>query len=64
MGIFDDIKGQIDANEERIEAVIDDAADFIKEKTGGQFADKVDQATEFLKDSIGSPNDAPEQPQA
>ena len=29
MGIFDDIKGQIDAKEERIEAVIDDAADFI-----------------------------------
>ena len=36
MGIFDDIKGQIDANEERIEAVIDDAADFIKEKKIGR----------------------------
>ena len=64
MGIFDDIKGQIDANEAKVEAVIDQAGDFINEKTGGQFADKVDQATDFLKDNIGSPNDAPEQPQA
>ncbi len=63
MGIFDDIKGHVDANEAQIEAVIDQAGDFINEKTGGQHADKVEQATDFLKDNIGAPN-APEQPQA
>ena len=63
MGIFDDIKGQVDANEAQVEAVIDKAGDFINEKTGGQHADKVEQATDFLKDNIGAPN-APEQPQA
>ncbi len=59
MGIFDDIKGQVDANEAQVEAVIDQAGDFINEKTGGQYADKVEQATDFLKDNIGEAN-APE----
>ena len=63
MGIFDDIKGQIDANEAKIEGVIDQAADFINAKTGGQHADKVEQATDYLKDTIGEPN-APQQSQA
>ncbi len=53
MGIFDDIKGTADANEEKIEAVIDQAGDFIDEKTGGQYAEQVDQAQAFLKDQIG-----------
>ncbi|HHU38499.1 MAG TPA: antitoxin [Propionibacterium sp.] len=64
MGIFDDIKGKADANEANVEAVVDQAGDFINEKTGGQHADKVEQATDFLKDNIGAPNaDAPQQPQ-
>jgi hypothetical protein len=53
MGIFDDIKGTADANEEKIEAVIDQAGDFIDEKTGGRYAEQVDQAQAFLKDQIG-----------
>ncbi len=60
VGIFDDIKGQVDANEAQVEAVIDQAGDFINEKTGGQHADKVEQATDFLKDNIGAANDAPQ----
>ncbi len=58
MGIFDDIKNAADTNEEKVEAVIDQAGDFIDEKTGGKYADKVDQAQAFLKDQIGQPNDA------
>lgn len=58
MGIFDDIKNAADSNEEKVEAVIDQAGDFIDEKTGGQYADKVDQAQAFLKDQIGQPHDA------
>ena len=50
MGIFDDIKNAADTNEEKVEAVIDQAGDFIDEKTGGKYADKVDQAQAFLKD--------------
>ena len=38
--------------------MIDQAGDFIDEKTGGKYADKVDQAQAFLKDQIGQTNDA------
>lgn len=58
MGIFDDIKNAADTNEEKVEAVIDQAGDFIDQKTDGKYADKVDQAQDFLKDQIGQPNDA------
>ena len=53
MGIFDDIKNAADTNEEKVEAVIDQAGDFIDQKTDGKYADKVDQAQDFLKDKIG-----------
>lgn len=56
MGIFDDIKKAVDDNEEKIEAAIDKAADFVDQKTEGKYAGQVDQAQNFLKDKIGEPN--------
>lgn len=66
MGIFDEIKKAADQNEQQVEGAIDQVADMIDEKTGGQFAAQVDQAQDFLKGQIGE--DAPaapaEEPQA
>ncbi|MFT3875046.1 MAG: antitoxin [Propioniciclava sp.] len=55
MGVFDEIKKAVDQHEEQIEAAIDQAADFVDEKTEGKFAEQVDQAQGFLKDKIGEP---------
>ena len=56
MGIFDDIKNAADANEDKVEAVIDQVGDFVDEKTGGQYAAQVDQARDFLKNQVGQPH--------
>ncbi len=61
MGIFDDIKNAVAEHEAELESAIDKAADFIDEKTGGQFAGQLDQAQEFLKDNIGEQHE-PEAP--
>ena len=36
MGIFDDIKNAADANEDKVEAAIDQIGDFVDEKTGAE----------------------------
>ena len=56
MGIFDDIKNAADANEDKVEAVIDQVGDFVDEKTGGQYAAQVDQAQDFRKNQVGQPH--------
>lgn len=56
MGIFDEVKGQLDANEDQVEAGIDAVGDFIDDKTGGKFSDVVDQAQDAAKDWVGEPN--------
>lgn len=55
MGIFDDIKNAADSNEDKVESVIDQAGDFIDQKTDGKFAEQVDKAQDFLKDQVGPP---------
>lgn len=57
MGIFDDIKNAADANEDKVEAAIDQIGDLVDEKTGGQYAAQVDQAQDFLKSQVGKPHD-------
>ena len=54
MDIVDQIKGAADGHENEIKQGIDMVADFIDDKTGGQYADQVDQAQDFLKDQLGS----------
>ncbi|MFV0408006.1 MAG: antitoxin [Propioniciclava sp.] len=57
MGIFDEVKGHIDANEAQVEAGIDAAGDFIDDKTGGKFSEAVDKAQDAAKDWVGEPNE-------
>lgn len=58
MGIFDEAKGHLDANETQVEAGVDAAADFIDEKTGGQFSEAIDQAQTFAKEWVGTQSEA------
>ncbi len=55
MGILDDIKNAAQGHEAEIAAGIDKLADIVDEKTGGQYAQQVDQAQEFLKDQVAAP---------
>ncbi len=57
MGILDDIKAAANANEAQVEDAIDKVGDFIDEKTGGKFADQVDQVQQAAKDFVG-PSDS------
>lgn len=48
-GLAEKAKEVVAENADKIEASIDKAGDFIDEKTGGQYADKVDLAQEKVK---------------
>lgn len=60
MSIFDELKGKaaelkdkasgiIHDNSEKISGAIDHAGDFVDDKTGGKFADKIDKAQDGAK---------------
>ncbi|PQZ95791.1 antitoxin [Arthrobacter sp. MYb227] len=73
MSIFDELKGKaeelkdkaadlIQENSEKITGAIDQAGDFIDEKTGGKFADKVDKVQDGAKgllDKVDGDDQAP-----
>lgn len=50
MGLLDNIGDQVAKHSDKIDDAIDKSGDFIDEKTGGKYADKVDRGQEFLKD--------------
>ncbi|MFC8178553.1 MULTISPECIES: antitoxin [Nocardiaceae] len=59
MGFADNLKGFVDKgkelaaeNSDKIEDVVDKAGDFIDDKTGGKYADKVDKVQEAAKKAI------------
>lgn len=59
MGFADNLKGIVDKgkelaaeNSDKIEDVVDKAGDFIDNKTGGKYADKVDKVQEAAKNAI------------
>lgn len=54
MGLFDKAKDLAQDNADKLDGVIDKAADAVDEKTGGKYSDKIDQAV----DAIQSPADA------
>ncbi len=67
MGIFDKAKDMLGDNQESVDQGIDQAADFVDEKTGGQHAEQIDQGADFVKDQAGNflggdKQDEPEQP--
>ncbi|AYJ48643.1 antitoxin [Rhodococcus sp. P1Y] len=59
MGFADNLKGIVDKgkelaaeNSDKIEDVVDKAGDFIDNKTGGKYADKVDKVQDAAKKAI------------
>lgn len=56
MSMLDNIKNKAadlaKDNAEKIDDAIEKVGDFVDEKTGGKYADKVDQAQEFAKDQV------------
>lgn len=63
MGLFDKIGDLAGQNADKVEGAIEQVGDFIDDKTGGKFADKVDQAQEFAKDQLGKISKKEEQQQ-
>ncbi|ALV45403.1 MT0933-like antitoxin protein [Arthrobacter alpinus] len=62
MSIFDDIKGKaeglIGSHGDQIKDGIEKAGDFVDEKTGGKFADKVDGVQNAASDFVDGQNKA------
>lgn len=57
---FDSIKNKVTdllGDEEQTDAVLDKAAEFVNEKTGGQHEDKIAQAREFADGKLGVQGD-------
>ena len=52
MGIFDKVSDLAAQNADKVEAAIEQAGDFVDDKTGGKFAGQVDQAQQFAKEQI------------
>jgi len=52
MGIFDKAKDLANEHNQQVDQAVDKMADLADEKTGGQHADKVDQAAQQVKNGI------------
>lgn len=59
MGFADNLKGMVDKgkdlaaeNSDKIDDVVDKAGDFIDNKTGGKYSDKIDKVQEAAKKAI------------
>lgn len=61
MGFIDKIKGAVSGNADKADDVIDKAAGFVDDKTGGKHTDKIDSVTEKAKGFVDKlDDDAPE----
>ncbi|KAA0927764.1 antitoxin [Rhodococcus sp. IEGM 1401] len=59
MGFADNLKGMVDKgkdlaaeNSDKIDDVVEKAGDFIDNKTGGKYSDKVDKVQDAVKKAI------------
>lgn len=56
MSVFDNMKDQVskqvDEHGEQVGQGVDKAGDLLDERTGGQYADKVDQGQDALKNGL------------
>lgn len=59
MGIFDKAKDVASQNADAVNQGIDQAGDFVDERTGGKFTDQVDQGQEFVKNQLGNDQQQP-----
>ncbi len=59
MGIFDKAKDALSAHSDKADAGIDKLGDVADEKTGGKYAEHVDQGQQLAKDKLGEQNQTP-----
>jgi hypothetical protein len=52
MSFLDKVKGMIKGKGEQIDGVIDKAADFADDKTGGKYTEKIEGAADKAKDAV------------
>lgn len=52
MGFMDKIKDVVAGNKDKVHDGIDKAAELADDKTGGKYADKIDQGAEKVKDVV------------
>lgn len=52
MGILDSVGDLAKQNEDKIEQAIEQVGDLVDEKTGGKYADKVDQAQAAANEAL------------
>ena len=68
MGLFDKIKELAGQHADKVEGAIDKVAEVVDEKTGGKYADKIDQGVEAAKGFVGDgetgAGESPEPPRA
>jgi hypothetical protein len=62
MGIFDKAKDLLGEHSDKVAAGIDKVGDLVDEKTGGTYADKVDQGQDVAKERLGEFS-APKEPE-
>jgi hypothetical protein len=55
MGLFDKAKGLARDNADKLDGVIDKAADTVDEKTGGKYSDKIDRAVDAANGALDDP---------
>jgi antitoxin protein of toxin-antitoxin system len=53
MGFLDDAKKFIDEHDEQVDQAIEKVGDVVDDKTGGKYADKVDQAQDIAEQKTG-----------
>lgn len=56
MGIFDKAKDALSEHGDKLAPGVDKAGDILDEKTGGKYADKVDQGQELAKERLAKQN--------
>lgn len=63
-GWMDKMKDYVKGNPDQAGSAIDKVEDLIDQRTGGKFADKVDQGGDMVRDKLGLPGDSatPEAP--
>ncbi|HEX2192554.1 MAG TPA: antitoxin [Acidimicrobiales bacterium] len=60
MGLFDKAKDLAQDNADKLDGVIDKAADVVDEKTGGKYSYKIDKAADAARNALDDqPGDEP-----
>ena len=56
MGLFDKAKDLFCEHDDKVDAALDKAGDFIDGKTGGKHSDHIDKAVDFAQEHTGEGN--------